>query len=101
MTPNSGVAMPLVVGGKIARGKPPNRPMAERWIASLPSARRYIEDQQAAFLRGVGDPPPVSYGASRLQRERDREALARLETPLVLASPGRVEAAGHGGTGDR
>ena len=73
-------------------------PMMDRWLASLVRARRYVEEQHAAFLRG-GDPPPLSNGPSRFQRDRDRAALERLEVPLVLVTPRRAPAVavvGHG-----
>jgi hypothetical protein len=72
--------------------------MMDKWLASLVRARRYVEVQHAAFLRG-GDPPPLSNGPSRFQRDRDRAALERLEVPLVLVTPRRAPAVavvGHG-----
>ena len=64
-------------------------PMMDKWLASLLHARRYVQDQHATFLRG-GDPPPICNGPSRLQRDRDRAALQRLEVPLVLVTPRRA-----------
>ena len=81
-----------------ARNMRGDMPMIERWLACLPRARRYVDGQRAAFLRG-GDPPPVSQGPSSLQRDRDRAALARLEGPLVIVTPRSVPAVAEAGRG--
>lgn len=82
-----------------AKRKPPGEQIMDRWLASLHGARRHIEGQRAAFLRG-DDVEIASNAPSRLQRDRDRDALARLDVPLVLVTPCRAADAASGASGE-
>lgn len=74
-----------------AKHKPADAPMMDRWLASIPAGRSYVESQRAAFMSGLPD-YSISPGPSRLQSDRDRDALARLDVPLVLVTPRRAAA---------